>query len=113
MSWLQTKVVNPCQYTRTGRRSALLTLSRILPLDIVARNTVFLLSGVLVAGLLADILLRLGQLRPLSRRIASLCSALLPQGPQWIWFITVAIMWFWRNDINRPYMHPKYASLSL
>jgi hypothetical protein len=78
MSWLQTKVVNPCQYTQTGRRSALLTLSRTLPLDIVAHNAVFLLSGVIVAWLLSSVLFRLGQLRPRSRLITSLWSFVVP-----------------------------------
>jgi hypothetical protein len=78
MSWLQTKVVNPCQYTQTGRRSALLTLSRTLPLDFVAHNAVFLLSGVLVAWLLSNVLFRLGQLRLRSRLITSLWSFVVP-----------------------------------
>ncbi|KAJ6044008.1 hypothetical protein N7460_005363 [Penicillium canescens] len=42
-----------------------------MPLDIMAHNAVFLLSGVLVAWLLSSILFRLGQLRPRSRLITS------------------------------------------
>ncbi|KAJ6079292.1 hypothetical protein N7467_009045 [Penicillium canescens] len=49
-----------------------------LPLDIVAHNAVFLLSGVLVAWLLSSILFRLGQLRPRSRLITSLWSFVVP-----------------------------------
>jgi hypothetical protein len=81
-----------------------------LPLDVVAHNAVFLLSGVLVAWLLSSILFQLGQLRPRSRLITS-SWFFRHSFSQLVYFLTMAMMRFWRNDIDCFCIYPTSACL--